>query len=102
MDKYKLDNYSSFSSVVNELQGDKVKGSLAIVHFNKLESLEKERLEQMKNDVAQKQLEITHINKAIVNIGDHLKLEAPTVIASEYGTFIIDNQLNVTEVKQVL
>ena len=96
-----LDDFSSFSGAVDKLQGDKVEGAIAIVFFNKLESESAEEIKKIEKKLEEKRLEKRLINKAILNINQHLELELPTVITYLGETYIIGNELKIKKAKNV-
>ena len=90
-----LDDFSSFSGAVDKLQGDKVAGAVAIVFFNKLEAEAKDEIKKLEKALEQKRVKTRLINKAILNINDHLELDLPTIITYLGETYIIDNELKI-------
>lgn len=101
MKKFKIDDYSSFSSTTNELQGDKLKGSLAILFFNDLENEQSKEIEKLEKLLEKKRTLKALTNKAILNIDEHLKLKKPFIVHSNNGTYLINEELKTEKVEIV-
>lgn len=96
-----LDNYSSFSEIVNQIQGDKQKGARAIVELNCFEQNLRNQIDKLTDQLERLRVQGKVANDAILNIQKHVELKLPVFIQHLGNSYIIEEDLSIRKLNLV-
>ena len=103
--KFNIDDFSSFSSRVNQFQENesenKLKAAKAIIYFNLEEDKVTDEINELKNKLESLQSNKVRLNQAIVGIEEQVSFKYPVAIEINKTTYVFEKDLNVKTVNEV-
>ncbi len=103
--KFNIDDFSSFSSRVNQFQGNesenKLKAAKAIIYFNLEEDKVINEINELKNKLESLQSKKVRLNQSIVGIEEHVSFNYPVAIVIDKTTYVFEKDLNVKAINEV-